>query len=254
MRIVDAHFHIIDPAYPLHSNQGYVPPAYRLQDYLADMEPFSLAGGVVVSGSFQGWDQTYLTDTLEALGNRFAGVTQLPASVTEKEVQYLHEKGVRGIRFNLKRGGRWQLEDMERLARNVYNWAGWHSELYVEAAMLNELKPVIHRLPAVVVDHLGLIKDGFDTLAALTAEGVRVKASGFGRVTLNVREAMTRIYQENPAALMFGTDLPSTRAPRPFKTDDIEIITEMFDETAQRKILYKNAETWYRIPSSDKEG
>jgi hypothetical protein len=34
---------------------------------------------------------------------------------------------------------------------------------------------------------------------------------------LDVRQALATIYGINPKALMFGTDLPSTRAPRPYR-------------------------------------
>lgn len=38
---------------------------------------------------------------------------------------------------------------------------------------------------------------------------------------------------------MFGTDLPSTRAKRPFSEQDIELIQKHFDEETQEKIFYK---------------
>ena len=44
---------------------------------------------------------------------------------------------------------------------------------------------------------------------------------------------------------MFGTDLPSTRAKRPFEYGDIELIQQLFDEQATDKILYTNALKWY---------
>ena len=45
---------------------------------------------------------------------------------------------------------------------------------------------------------------------------------------------------------MFGTDLPSTRAKRPFNKSDIELI-KTFSEEEQQKIFYKNAMRFYRI-------
>ena len=79
----------------------------------------------------------------------------------------------------------------------------------------------------------------------LVEKGVRVKATGFGRVDLNIENALTSIYAINPDALLFGTDLPSTRAKRPFEFGDIELIQQLFDEEATNKILYKNAVNWY---------
>ena len=36
---------------------------------------------------------------------------------------------------------------------------------------------------------------------------------------------------------MFGTDLPSTRAKRPFSEQDIELIQKHFDEETQEDLL-----------------
>jgi predicted TIM-barrel fold metal-dependent hydrolase len=76
-------------------------------------------------------------------------------------------------------------------------------------------------------------------------KGTRVKSTGFGRVELNIENALKSIYDINPDALMFGTDLPSTRAKRPFEYADIELIQRLFDEKATDKIMYTNALEWY---------
>lgn len=103
----------------------------------------------------------------------------------------------------------------------------------------------IETLPAISIDHLGLSAEGLPHLLRLVDRGVRVKATGFGRVELNVEKALKEIYQANPEALMFGTDLPSTRATRPFETADIELIQGLFNEKEAEEILYKNAYNWY---------
>lgn len=74
---------------------------------------------------------------------------------------------------------------------------------------------------------------------------MHVKATGFGRVDLNIETTLKKIYDINPDALMFGTDLPSTRAKRPFDYADIQLILKLFDEHASDKILYTNALKWY---------
>ena len=90
-----------------------------------------------------------------------------------------------------------------------------HTELYVDSRVLPELKDVLIRLPAVSIDHLGLSREGFPGLLTLAEKGVRVKATGFGRIDFDPVTALKDLYSANPSALMFGTDLPSTRAPRP---------------------------------------
>jgi len=88
-------------------------------------------------------------------------------------------------------------------------------------------------------------REGFNNLLYLVDKGVRVKATGFGRVDLDVTEAVRSIYSINPDALMFGTDLPSTRAKRPYDHSDIELMYNTLDKDQAEKVLYKNAIKWY---------
>jgi hypothetical protein len=67
----DAHFHILDPAFPLIPSQGYIPPYFTIADYQSEMAQTTLRmrGGSIVSGSFQGFDQTYLESAIGAMGS-----------------------------------------------------------------------------------------------------------------------------------------------------------------------------------------
>jgi predicted TIM-barrel fold metal-dependent hydrolase len=76
-RLFDAHFHIIDPLFPLFPNAGFLPAAYRTTNYLAETEALNIRGGAVVSSSFHRYDQDYLRKALGELGPGFFGVTQL---------------------------------------------------------------------------------------------------------------------------------------------------------------------------------
>lgn len=245
MRIFDAHFHIIDFNFPIIENQGYTPPSYVVKDYQKETVDLNVLGGAIVSGSFQGFDQHYLLKALKQMGPTFCGVTQLPFTVTDKEILHLNETGVKALRFNVKRGGSEDLSKLDYFARRVYELAGWHSELYIDAKELPEIAPTIEKLPAISIDHLGLSEEGLPHLLKLVDKGVRVKATGFGRVDLKIENALKSIYAMNPDALMFGTDLPSTRAKRPFEYGDVELIQQLFDEQAADKILYSNAVNWY---------
>lgn len=245
MRIFDAHFHIIDFNFPIIENQGYTPPSYIVADYQKDTVNLQIAGGAIVSGSFQGFDQAYLLKALKQLGPTFCGVTQLPNTVTDDEIVHLHNNGVRALRFNIKRGGSEDLSQLDTFARRVYDLVGWHSELYIDAKELPEIASTIEALPAISIDHLGLLEEGLPHLLKLVDKGIRVKATGFGRVELDVQHALQAIYHVNPDALMFGTDLPSTRAKRPFNNADVELIQQLFDQQAADKILYENALQWY---------
>jgi predicted TIM-barrel fold metal-dependent hydrolase len=244
-RVFDGHLHVIDPRFPLEPNRGYLPDFFTVEDYLERTAPLHGVGGAVISGSFQAFDQGYLIDALKRLGPSFVGVTQLPTSVPDEEVLRLHAAGVRAVRFNLYRGGSESLDYLERLALRVHDLAGWHAELYVDSKDLPELGPRLATLPRVAIDHLGMTRDGFSALLRLVERGVKVKATGFGRVELDVPEALRKISSVDPGALIFGTDLPGTRAERPFEEADIDLIVETLGEPLADRVLHENALDWY---------
>lgn len=242
----DAHLHIIDPRFPLIANDGFLPEPFTVGDYRARTANIEASGGAVVSGSFQGFDQSYLTYALRCLGTGFAGVTQLPPTVSDEEILSLDAAGVRGVRFNLRRGGSSGAEHLRQLGQRVASLAGWHVELHVDASELPELEAQLAGLERICVDHLGLSREGMPALLALVDRGARVKASGFGRVDLDVPAALRAISDANPEALMFGTDLPGTRSRRPFLDTDIDIIIEALGPERGRRVLHDNAVAWYR--------
>ena len=246
-RFFDSHFHVIDARFPLLFNQGYLPPLFTLEDYRARTADFCVLGGAVVTASFQGFDQLYLTTALQELGPRFVGVTQLPATAADDEILELDSLGVRALRFNLYRGGSGDLAHLEVLARRVYELAGWHVELYVDARHLPDLLPRLLALPHVGIDHLGLSHAGLPHVLQLVEQGATVKATGFGRCDFDIPAALRAIYAANPDSLIFGTDLPSTRAPRPFEDADVALVMETLGEDGGRRVLYENALHLYKL-------
>jgi len=250
-KLFDAHFHIIDPRFPLVPNRGYLPDRYTCKDYLERMQGYDLRGGAVISGSFQAFDQDYLVDALAQLGPDYVGVSQLPASVSDDELLELDRAGVRAVRFNLKRGGSEDVSQLDRMARRVHELAGWHVELYIDSVELPDLFPTLIALPAVGIDHLGLSRAGLPNLIALAEKGIRVKASGFGRVDFDVPQALRDLYAANPDALLFGTDLPSTRAARPYRDGDFQLVINTLGEAAARKVFYENPLTFYKRANAD---
>ncbi|MCG1098868.1 amidohydrolase family protein [Staphylococcus epidermidis] len=242
MKKFDAHLHIIDYEYQINENNGYMPLEYK-----SEVNSLNIIGGAIVSGSFQGFDQSYLIDTLNKLNGNYVGVTQLPHSVTDDELIFLNNQGVSGLRFNVKRGGSEDLSKLEYFAKRVNEVVGWHTELYIDSKKLSDIKTTIKKLPAVSIDHLGLSKEGLPHMPDLVEQGVKVKATGFSRTDLDIPNTLRSIYNINPEALMFGTDLPSTRAPYRFNENDIQIIENNFTNEECENIFYKNATKWYRI-------
>ena len=217
-QLFDSHLHIIDPRFPLVGD--YRPEPFTVEDYRRRTDGIEVVGGAVVSGSFQGVDQTYLLDALRRLGPGFVGVTQLPPTVSDAEVLALDAAGVRAVRFTLARGGALDID----LALRVHELAGWHAEVYATDLPAHEDR--LRELPRLVVDHLGMGPEG---LAAAVRLGAMVKA------TPRVDGDLSAV---PPGQLMFGTDLPGTRTDRTFSPDVIPAITN--------SALVENARAWYR--------
>jgi predicted TIM-barrel fold metal-dependent hydrolase len=246
--VFDAHFHVIDPRFPLLPNNGFLPEPFTVGDYLQRVDGLHVTGGAVVSGSFQAFDQTYLKDALAQLGPSFVGVTQIPVDTTDDEILELDRAGVRAVRFNLFRGGSATLADVDTLVRRVHDLAGWHAEFYLDATDLGDLEPTLAALPRVSVDHLGMSDDSSGTLLRLVESGMVVKATGFGRMSVSDPDSlMHSIVRTNPAALIFGSDLPSTRAATPFQDSDIERIADAIGAEYVDAVLASNARRFYRL-------
>lgn len=244
--VFDAHLHVIDPRFPLVANQGYVPDPFTVDDYRAATTGLNITGGAVVAGSFQlrgpgpltpagevrgPGPLTWLGDALERLGPGFVGVVELDSGVSDEDILRLDAAGVRGVRFNLHRGGALD----EALARRVHEVAGWHAEVYAGGRVLAALEDRLRGLPRLVVDHLALDAGALPVLRRL---GCMVKATGFGRVDLDVEATLRAL---DPDRLMFGTDLPGTRARRRFEPADLELVAAIAPQA-----LAENARAWYR--------
>jgi len=245
--IFDCHFHIINKGYPLEANDGYLPDEFSINDYYERLHGYTLKGGAVVSGSFQGFDQTYLLAALKSLGSGFVGVTQLPATVSDEEILNLNDHGVRAVRFNLNRGGSAGVEDLVSMSTRIYDLVGWHVELYLGAESLSHLEDKITALPKVCIDHLGISDSNLEILLNLIRDGLAIKATGFGRVDLNVEETIRKIHKVSPDALMFGTDLPSTRSRRVYSDKDYYTVLDILGENEAQKVFSQNAINFYGL-------
>ena len=244
----DAHVHIIDPRFPLVANHGYLPARFTIADYRDRVTELGVDvdGGAVVSASYQGTDHDYLVAALTDLGPGWVGVTHLDADVTDDEILALDRAGVRGIRFNLRRSAT-DVKMLTTQALRAWELAGWHAEFYVDASLLLSLEPVFKKLPAVSIDHLGMSTRGLPYLLDLVDRGAKVKATGFGRATIDdVGHALRRIHGVNPTALMFGTDLPGTRARRAFREQDLAVIADAVGDDLNA-VLDGNARGFYRL-------
>ena len=134
---------------------------------------------------------------------------------------------------------------LSSMAQRVYELVGWHVELYVDSKDLPDLYDTLIALPSVSIDHLGLSQSGLGLLTKLAEKGVKVKATGFGRADFDVKCALQDLYSANPTSLIFGTDLPSTRAPIPYSNEDFLLVVDILGEEGARDVLSRNAINFY---------
>jgi len=248
-KVFDSHCHIIDPRYPIIENQGYIPPPYTLNDYRQQTVPLGVSSGAIVSGSFHGFDQSYLKATLAILGPQWVGVTQVPNSITDQEVLELTNLRVRALRFNIFRGRVDSVDEILSFANRVHQLSNWHAEIYADAAALAPHVAKLSKLPKIVIDHLGMTEKGLPVLLDLVDAGACVKATGFGRVNMNVPKMLEAVARHSPNALVFGTDLPSTRAKRPFDVSDITLIKDVLGKSLSDLVFWNNPRNLYRLGS-----
>ncbi|HUD33681.1 MAG TPA: hypothetical protein VMR43_11800 [Variovorax sp.] len=146
-----------------------------------------------------------------------------PPDVDDAEIASLAAIGVRALRFDIFRGRVDSVDDVVALGTRAHRVGGWHAEIYADAAALRSHVAKLSKLPRIVIDHLGMTEEGLPVVPDLVDAGARIKATGFGRVTMDVPRALARVAERSPDARMFGTDLPSTRVRRALWRDAVAL-------------------------------
>ena len=156
---VDAHCHVFGPGgqFPYASERKYTPCDASKVQLFALRDHLGVARNIVVQATCHGADNRAMVDALNHSQGRARGVATVRRSITDTEIQALHDAGVRGVRFNfVKRLVDFTPKDeLLEIASRIANW-NWHIVIYFEAVDLPELWDFFTVLPTtVVVDHMG---------------------------------------------------------------------------------------------------
>ena len=156
---VDAHCHVFGPVaqFPFAPERKYTPCDASKDQLFALRDHLGFTRNVVVQATCHGTDNRAMADACRTSRGRARGVATVRRSVTDAELQALHEAGVRGVRFNfLKRLVDFTPKDeLLEIAGRIAT-LGWHVVVYFEAQDLPELWDFFTTLPTtVVVDHMG---------------------------------------------------------------------------------------------------
>jgi len=137
---------------------------------------------VLVQPSGYGVDNRRHLDAIAELGRPARMVAALRADVPDRQLDQMHEAGVRGIRYNIGHAGAVPIAEMPALAARVSR-LGWHVQLHVMddggGSPLAGMESTLRELPTdVVIDHVGSIRPaagldqpGFQALLRLVGLG-----------------------------------------------------------------------------------
>jgi 2-pyrone-4,6-dicarboxylate lactonase len=156
---VDAHCHVFGPGaeFPFAPERKYTPCDASKAQLFALRDHLGFAKNVVVQATCHGSDNSAMVDALKASNGKARGVATVKRSISDAEIQAMHDAGVRGVRFNfVKRLVDFTPKDeLLEIATRIHKW-GWHVVIYFEAVDLPELWDFFTALPTtVVVDHMG---------------------------------------------------------------------------------------------------
>jgi predicted TIM-barrel fold metal-dependent hydrolase len=244
----DCHAHVLGPPdkYPYVPNRSYTPPTALLEDYRALHRVLGIERAVIVQPSVHGIDNAVTLDGIAGYGPNARGVAVVDSDVSERELQRLHDGGIRGVRLNLLFGGGVGLEALEPLAQRIAPM-GWHVQLLLDARDLVALAPRLRKVSVpLVVDHMGHMKTGhgiehpgFQALLGLVRDGVCwVKLSGNYRISSDgppYRDAIAfarALIEAAPQHMVWGTDWPHP-ALKDFMPNDGDLLDAVDDYAPQ---------------------
>lgn len=221
---VDTHAHVISGStlHPFVDNRSYTPPPAQENKYLEMLNALHMTYGVLVQISVYGTDNSYMLEVLQKHPNKLRGVAVVSPEITDKELEVMHQLGVRGLRINVLFSGGVDLSTMEKLADRIKDF-GWHLQFLLDAHDLPELMPKLIKLPVSgVIDHIGhfpvetgLNNKGFISLRRLvTDHNFWVKLSGAYRISNkvdtydDVKPFAQTIINDSPEHMLWGSDWP----------------------------------------------
>ncbi|MBV9655079.1 MAG: amidohydrolase family protein [Acetobacteraceae bacterium] len=173
----DSGIHIYDPAFP--SLPGTRAPAWAIVAAYGEVQRrLGTSRTVIVQPTAYGTDNRCTVQAVAALGAEARGIAVIEPGVTQREVERLHEGGIRGARFQMLPGGLLPWEALEPVARRIAAF-GWHVQVQMDGRLLADREALLASLPCpVVIDHVGKFLEpvpiehpGFQALLRLIGTG-----------------------------------------------------------------------------------
>jgi 2-pyrone-4,6-dicarboxylate lactonase len=278
---VDAHCHVFGPAerFPFAPERKYTPCDASRDQLFALRDHLGFSRNVIVQATCHGADNRAMVDACVASEGRARGVATVRRTVSDEELQTLHNAGVRGVRFNfVKRLVDFTPKDELLEIAGRVALLGWHVVVYFEAQDLPELWDFFSALPTtVVVDHMGRpdVNGSVDGPEfELFLEFMRKHQNVWSKVSCPERLSVTgpkaldgermpyrdvipfarRVVEEFPDRVLWGTDWPHPNLKDHMPDDGllVEIIPHIAPTPElQRKLLVDNPMQLYWPEETD---
>ncbi|HEY4373010.1 MAG TPA: amidohydrolase family protein, partial [Burkholderiales bacterium] len=265
--------------FPLPAKRRYTPSDAVVGDLAVMLKKLDMTRVVIVQPSFYGTDNACMLDGIAQLGNA-RGVAVIAPDTPEKEVDILHDQGIRGLRINIATTGGEPVDSIKSkitAAAKLCEKHRWHVQMFVDAETIAPLASLLRSLPVdSVFDHFGLIAPGTTNGALRALQGLLesgktwVKISGAYRIGNDPNDKridpLTRaLCQANPQRIVWGSDWPHpnsdagrgrplTEISAPFAIDDGLVFNQLGrwipDAAIRKKILVDNPARLYGFENS----
>jgi len=270
----DCHAHICGPEsrYAYSDDRIYTPPDALLPDYLKQLEILGVARSVLVQPSIYGSDNTVMLGAMREMssaGIACRGVAVVEDSVTDTDLDDLHQAGVRGLRFNLvdvvDTAGNASLQQILPLCKRIAR-LGWHTEFLLHADDYPGFEVCFEKFPTdIVLGHTGYLRlgqsadnAGFQGMLRLAAAGkcwvkltapYRISASG-ELPFAEAGEYARAVVDAAPARVVWGSDWPHVKISTPMP-NDADLCNLFFDwvpdAQTRQQILVDNPASLYEF-------
>ena len=251
-----------DPArYPVRTTDGhYEPPVATLADAEHTHRALGIARTVIVQPTCYLTDHSLLLDVLaEAPRERYRGMALVDDTVSDRDLQRLHDAGIRGARFNFGRAIRlWPTPAEFHRSLERIQALGWYAKVFVFFDELLDLADELRklRLP-VILDHMGGLdfSKGIGQPACRFALDLLRRENWWIMLSNSDRWSATEcpwddsvefgraFYDAAPDRCLWGTDWPHVGYTRRMP-DDADLVELLFrflpDAEAKEKVLVRN--------------
>jgi 2-pyrone-4,6-dicarboxylate lactonase len=272
---VDCHAHVCGPAtkFPFASERIYTPPDATLETYRSLLKMLHVDRAVLVQPSVYGTDNRAMMAALNKYSEQFRGVAVIssnPNETTDKELESLHQAGVRGIRCNIvdvaDPSAGLPIENLRALANKIKPF-GWHLELLMHVNEYPDIAKVFEDFSVdLVFGHFGYshtkhgVNDkGFQGLLELLKSGrAWVKMTGPYRICdgnlpyADMRPLIQAVISANPKRLIWGSDWPHVMVKKqmPHDADLCDLLGDwVSDPNLRKSILVDNPCMLYDFPA-----